>query len=304
MAKTLGAFLAVLALAAGLSACNPDLGDRKGTEENPFTWVLVPSIDPITVQNGAEAIAAFIKEEKGIVIEPIVADSFLAAVDMLCAGEADMGALNTFGYLVAHDLRGCAEVGLVSERFGTTFYQGQIVIGADSEIASISDLKGQTFCRPDPTSTSGWIIPSLSMLAQGVEPESDLGAITESDGHDGVIRDVYAGTCQAGATFADARRNVEVEIPDVYDRVLVLLETVPIPNDNISYATAVLPSDRERLNEAFLSLTGSELGLSLLMIPQNWEGLMVQEDRFYDGFRRLLREAEINIEEFVIAGQA
>ena len=47
------------------------------------------------------------------------------------------------------------DVGLVTERFGLTYYTGQIIVRADSGITSLEDLKGKVMCWVDPNSTSG-----------------------------------------------------------------------------------------------------------------------------------------------------
>ncbi len=269
-----------------------------GTEENPLVWVLVPSQDTEAVLAGADEIAAAIEEATGLVVEPLVTTDYTGAVEAMCNGEAHMGALNTFNYVLAH-ARGCAEVEVASVRFGSTFYSGQLVTRADSGIESVADLAGKTFCRPDPTSTSGWVIPSITMQANGVNPETDLEEIVDAGGHDGVIIAVYNGDCDAGSTFVDARGNVAEEFPDVNDVVVVIEESAPIPNDNISFVPDVEASIREQVIAVFLDLAGTEEGLEILNSVYSWSGMEVVEDSFYDGFRQQLEAAGLSIEDLI-----
>jgi len=204
-----------------------------GTEENPIIWVLTPSQDTQAVLAGAEPIAAYVEEQTGLVIKPIIPTDYTAQQEAMCSGEAQMAALNTFGYVRAHE-RGCADVALASVRYGSTSYAIQIITQAGSGIESIADLAGKTFCRPDPESTSGWIIPSLNLLAAGIDPEKDL-EVVDAGGHDAVVIAVYNGDCDAGATFEDARVLVEKDFPDVKEKVVVIETSPPIPNDNISF---------------------------------------------------------------------
>lgn len=261
-----------------------------GTADNPIIWVLVPSQDTEAVLAGAESIAAAIEASSGLVVTPLVTTDFTAAVEAMCNGEAQMGALNTFNYVVAHE-RGCADVGLVSLRFGTNFYAGQIVTRPDTGITSIADLAGHTFCRPDPTSTSGWIIPSIALKAEGLNPETDLTEIVDAGGHDGVIIGVYNGDCDAGSSFVDARSNVADEYPDVNEKVIVIAESAPIPNDTISFAPALGPDVTQALIDSLLALNDSEDGLALLNAVYSWSGLEATDDAFYDGFRQQLEAA-------------
>lgn len=267
-----------------------------GTEDNPIVWVLVPSQDTETVLSGADEIAAAIEDDTGLIVTPQVTTDYTAAVEAMCSGEAQMGALNTFNYVVAN-ARGCAEVALASVRFGTTFYQGQIITRADSGIETIADLAGKTFCRPDPTSTSGWVIPSITMQAEGLDPELDLASIIDAGGHDAVVIAVLNGDCDAGATFVDARTNVEEDFPDVMDQVVVIRESAPIPNDTISFQTDVPTDIRDQIVGAFLDLGSTEEGQQILNSVYSWENVEETDDSFYDGFRQQLEAAGIDVEE-------
>ncbi len=271
-------------------------GPALGTEENPFVFVFVPSGDADVILASATAITDVVSEKTGLVIESQVPVSFIAAVEAMCAGEAHAGALNTFSYVLAHE-RGCADVDLVSERFGSTFYTGQIITRADSGITSIEDLAGKTFCRPDPDSTSGWIIPSIAMRAAGINPDTDLAEVIDAGGHTGVVRAVYNGDCDAGSTFTDARTNVAEEFPDVNEVVVVIATSPEIPNDTVSYRPDVPAEIVDAISGALLSMTEDEAEMEILAALYSWSGLQKVEDSFFDPFRQTLEAAGINIED-------
>jgi phosphate/phosphite/phosphonate ABC transporter binding protein len=280
-----------------------DIGDGAyastlGTEENPIVWVLVPSQDTEAVLTGAEEIAAAIEEQTGIIVTPLVTTDFSAAVEAMCNGEAHMGALNTFNYVLA-SARDCATVGVASVRFGSTFYSGQLITRADTGIASVEDLAGHTFCRPDPTSTSGWVIPSITMQAAGIDPENDLAEIVDAGGHDAVVLAVYNGDCDAGSTFVDARGNIEEDFPDVRDVVIVIQESPPIPNDNISFSPEMDADMQATLIQFFLDLASTDDGLAILNSVYSWSGMQAVGDDFYDGFRQQLEAAGVSIEDLI-----
>lgn len=294
--RTILAFGLLIVSGLLLSACGALGGGALGTEDNPLVWVLVPSQDTETVLTGAEDIAAALEEETGLVVTPIISTDFTGAVEAMCSGEAHIGALNTFNYLVAAG-RDCADVGVASVRFGSTFYTGQVITRADSGVSSIGDLAGKTFCRPDPTSTSGWVIPSLAMRAEGLDPEADLAEIVDAGGHDAVVIAVYNGDCDAGSTFVDARGNVEEDFADVREVVSVIQESAPIPNDNISFGPDVDDETRASLVDFFIGLTGTDAGLELLNTVYSWSGMEVVDDSFYDGFRQTLEAAGVSFED-------
>ncbi|MEX1248555.1 MAG: phosphate/phosphite/phosphonate ABC transporter substrate-binding protein [Anaerolineales bacterium] len=296
--KRIALLLSITAAAAMLlAACAPATPDL-GTAENPIVWALVPSQDTDAVLTGAQEIAQAVEDATGYVIEPVVTTDFTAAVEAMCNGEAHMGALNTFNYVVAHE-RGCADVKLASERFGSTFYAGQIITRPDTGITELADLAGKTFCRPDPTSTSGWIIPSLNLLGVGIDPETDLAQIIDAGGHDGVVLAVMDGTCDAGSTFVDARTNVEEEFPTVMEDVIVISESAPIPNDTVSFHPDLDPEMVDAIVNAMLALNDTEEGIALLNTLYSWSGLQATDDSFYDGFRQQLDAAGMSVEELL-----
>jgi len=269
-----------------------------GTEENPFIFSFVPSNDAATVLTSASAITDALSESTGLVINATVPTSFVAAIEAMCAGEAQAGALNTFSYVVAHE-RGCADVALASSRFGSTTYTGQIITRADSGIETVEDLAGHSFCRPDEFSTSGWIIPSITMRAAGVDPDTDLTEVIDAGGHSGVVRSVYNGDCDAGATFVDARTNIAEESPDVNEVVVVIAVSEAIPNDTIAFSPEVPQEQQAAIVDAFLAMTQDEAQMAMLTDLYSWGGLEKVDDSFYDPFRQLLEAAGVNVEDFV-----
>ena len=265
-----------------------------GTEDNPIILLFVPSEDAEEIQAGVDDLVALINEETDLVIEAAVATDYAAAIEAMCSVEAHVGGLATFSYILASS-RGCAEVALVSVRFGSPFYQGQVVAHVDSGIEGYEDLAGTTFCRPDPLSTSGWIVPSIAMQANGVDLD-DL-EIVDAGGHDGVITAVYNGECDAGATFVDARSQVEDELTDVNDVVIVIAESPEIPNDTLAVSPAMPEEVREELIAALLAIAEDEENVAVLESVYNWSALIEADNTFFDDFRQTLDAAGIDVED-------
>ncbi|MCG8528745.1 MAG: phosphate/phosphite/phosphonate ABC transporter substrate-binding protein, partial [Opitutales bacterium] len=222
-----------------------------GTEENPIVWAFVPSGDTQEIAAGGQAVADMIFERTGLVVEASVATEYAGVIEALQSDppSAHMASLATFSYVVAAD-RGVAEAELVSVRFGRPFYDAQIIANVDSGIETIEDLAGRSFARPDPLSTSGWIIPSLTMRAAGINPDTDLSQIVDAGGHTSVVTAVYNGDVDAGATFVDARGSVEEDFSDVNERVVVIQVSAPIPNDGVQFHPSVSEEIREPIIEA------------------------------------------------------
>ena len=293
--NTLLIFALLLGVVFALSAC----GEAElGTEENPIVWVLVPSGESQTVLTGFDEVAQLLFEETGLVVEPFVATEYAGAIEAMCSDppQAHMASLATFAYMLASE-RGCAEAELVSVRFGSPSYNGQIFVHADSGITELADLEGKTFCRPDPLSTSGWIIPSLELRAAGVDPDTDLAEVVDAGSHDAAITGVYNGDCDAGASFVDARGNVEENFADVMDVVEVIFITADIPNDGVQYVPSVSRELRDQINDGLLAIAATEEGVEALDTAYEWTALEKRDDTFYDAFRQILDAANVSPED-------
>jgi len=271
-------------------------GAKLGTENNPIVWAFVPSGETETVTTGAEELSALLEDETGLAFKILVTTENAGAIEAMCSDppEAQMSSLNTFSYVLANERCG-VETELVAVRFGTPTYNGQIIVQADSGIDSIEDLKGKTFCRPDPLSTSGWIIPDLTMRAAGIDPQSDLAEIVDAGSHDGVVAAVYNGDCDAGATYVDARGRIEDDHPDVMEKVLVIGLTEDIPNDGVQFIAGMDAEMRQTIVDALLAISETEEGQAALNTAYSWAALEKHGDDFYDPFRQVLQAAGLNI---------
>lgn len=277
-----------------LTSCAPKA--ELGTEENPIVLAFVPSAEAEEVIASAEAFTRLLSEKTGYAFVGLVPTSYSAAIEALCTGKAHMGTLATFAYILAHQKCG-VDVALVSVRYGSPFYRGQIIAGADTGITQIADLQGKTMCWVDAASTSGYIIPRVMLKAEGVDPDTDLAQQTEVGSHDGVALAVYQGDCDAGATYIDARDRIADDYEDVYDKTVVIAESPEIPNDGLQFIKDFPPEMRETIVNAILEIMETEEGIAAMGAAYGWDAVAVKDDSFYDDFRAVLDASGVDVEE-------
>ena len=292
--------IVTLVFFTAVSMCLSASGERVavlGSEENPIIWSFVPSGEMERVAAGAQSVADLLHDKTGLYFQTNVATEYAGVIEALSSDppEAHMASLATFAYVLAAD-RGVAEAALVSVRYGSPTYNGQIIARAGSGIGRISDLRGKSFARPDPLSTSGWIIPMLTMRAAEINPETDLSEIVDAGSHDSVVAAVYNGDVDAGATYVDARTRIEKEHPDVMEKVLVIGLTTDIPNDGVQFHPSIPKDIREKIVNALLEIAKTEEGKVALKTAYQWTGLERHDDTFYDPFRQVLQAAGLSIE--------
>jgi len=270
MKKVVYILIGILVIASlALAGCAPKEAEL-GTEENPLIWALVPSSESDTVLAAFTSVTDIIFEETGIVIDPFVATEYAGVIEAMTTEppKAHIASLATFAYLVAAE-RGVAEAELVSVRYGSPTYTGQIFARADSGINTLADLAGKTFCRPDPLSTSGWIIPSIELQAAGINIDTDLAEVVDAGSHDAAVAGVYNGDCDAGSSYVDARSNLEEDYPDVMDVIKIIHISVEIPNDGVQYHPVVSRELRDQINSALIAMPSTEAALKHLMPPMS-----------------------------------
>jgi phosphonate transport system substrate-binding protein len=270
-----------------------------GSEERPIIWAFVPSGEMERVAAGAQSVADLLHEKTGLYFDTLVATEYAGVIEALRSDPpaAHMASLATFAYVMAADM-GVAEAALVSSRYGNAFYNGQIIARTDSGITKLIDLKGKTFARPDPLSTSGWIIPMITLKAAGVDPERDI-KVVDAGSHDAVVAAVYNGEVDGGACYVDARTRIEKDHPDVMEKIAVIEVSVNIPNDGVQFHPSVPQELRDKIVNALLELVETEKGKEALNTAYQWTALEKHDDSFYDPFRQVLQAAGINVKDLM-----
>jgi phosphonate transport system substrate-binding protein len=287
---------ALALLASGVFAADkPALG----SEEDPVVWAFVPSGDTGKVSAGAQSVADLLHQKTGLYFKTLVATEYAGVIEALRSNPpaAQMTSLATFAYIMAADM-GVSQAVLISVRNGSAFYNGQFVVGANSGIRRLADLKGKTFARVDALSASGWIIPMITMKAAGIDPERDI-KVVDAGSHPAVVSAVYSGDVDAGACFVDARTLLQKDHPDVLEKVLVLQKTANIPNDGVQFHPSVPRELQDKIVSGLLAIAQTEEGKKAINTAYQWTALEKHDDSFYDPFRQVLQAAGVKASELL-----
>lgn len=271
----------------------PPLGEKG----NPIIWAIFPETDLTVFVPAVEQAADIIMERTGLVIETQVVDNFSQIVYMLCSGEAHMGALNAFSYLLAQE-RGCTSIVLTAELFAGSVYQGQILVRSDRGITSIADLAGTTFCRRAVDSRSTWVVPRLMMLAEGINPDEDFKEIIDTGDIPNIVSGIFNGTCDAGATYVDARIDHKSEFPNILNVMHVLAQTPQIPNNGITFSPDLHTEVQDELEDVFYYLEIFDGG-RVLKDLYGWDGIFERGDYLYDPLREVINASGVELESLV-----
>jgi len=309
----------VLAVTIALSACTPKAtptpevttapaAPALGTPDNPLVMALAPSATTQALIASGDSIASQLSAITGYTIKTTVPTSYGALIEAMGSGNAHIGWMPPLTYAVAKS-KGYADVGLVVLRAGLDHYGFEYIARTDAGFTSYYDatsgkdtasadialaqLGGKKPCWTDPYSASGYVMPLARLTALGLKVKA--GAFVQ--GHPTVVTAVYSkGICDFGAVYVDARSAVVKTLPDVMSVVEILwVSDNIIPNDNVSYATAVPADMRAKINDALMQLTTTEEGKAALKSVYNVDGLKAVADSFYDDFRVYLQSTGLDI---------
>lgn len=296
-----------------------------GSEDNPIQVFFVPSGEVEVIVTGGDLVAQALEEATGLNYEVFVPTSYAATIEAMCAAPGEsMGFIPAAGYVIANNRCGI-EVGAAAVRFGRAFYWAQYIVRRDSDIYTFGDLEGRTWAYGDPTSTSGFIVPSVELAAAGIT----VGDQVETGGHGQTVLAVYNGEADFGTTYfsppivpgadwevgdppepydlsvdeafvgedgnlyvgevrpLDARPTVRETAPDVIDQVRILRISQAIPNDTLSFGPDFPEDLRTEIMAALIAYSETEEWDESLGNPDfyDWSTLEPVDDSAFDSVR-------------------
>ncbi len=223
-----------------------------GSPSRPLRVTLVPA-DGGT-EDGTKAdfspLFAAITKATGINFELKVGQTYGAVVEAICGSVTEVAFFGPATYLPARE-RGCAELLAVDVVHGQSVYYSGIFVRVDSPIRSLSDLRGRSVAFGDANSTSSFVYPVAMLLAAGLDPARDLGAVRLTGSHANSLKALAEGQVDAAAASFDSFEkaiNQKVLEPGKFR---VLAKSDPIPNPPIAMSTKLPADTKARLKAAF-----------------------------------------------------
>jgi phosphonate transport system substrate-binding protein len=271
---------------------------RKSSQETIEIEFFYPGDDPTSASTAAVEFADLLSQETGLDIHAAIQSCEANIVEHFGAGQVDLSPLSPVAYVLGHDAYG-VEARLVNGKFGAYAYRSQINVQAISGYTDIWDLQDTRFVFPSPDSVSGYMAPYLLILdSTGMTPSAFFGEVDFVGSHPQVIRDVYTGTADGGATYEDARASVEGEYPDVYDVVSVLTYSEYVPNDPWAFRQGLDGMVVQTLTNGIIAVAGMPDGENALetIFGYDLTGIGATQDSAYDITRDLVATFGLQLE--------
>jgi len=265
----------------------------------------VPSAQAQQVLTNAQPIGDFFTKEVGVPVRVQVPTSYAAVVEALTSKNVDIAWVGALAYVAAHDKSGaepitkslrCPPKSLVPNQptpcSPVPTYASIIIARADSGINTLADLKGKRFAFGDPDSTSSNLWPKFYLKQNGIDPNRDLGKVTNISSQSAIAAAVYTGTVDAGAMFGDARTLAQSRYQDIFTKTKVIF-TAPeeIPGDPQIIRKGLNSGQKEKVRQAFIKM-GSDPSKKDLLKIYSIDALQAAKDSDYDPVRRVVQAVE------------
>ena len=232
--------------------------------ENPSTLIFsfTPVEDPAVYE---DVWAGFIDHMQDVTGKRVVffpVQSYAAQYEAMRSGRLHVAGINTGGTPVAVNCAGFVPVAMMASDDGSFGYEMEIIVPANSDIATPGDLRDRTITFTSPTSNSGFKAPSAILKGEfGLGAETDF-ATSFSGKHDNSILGIANGDYEAAAVANSVLgRMIEREVVDpISFRSIYTSQT--FPTTAFGYAYNLNPELKARIEQAFFTYQWSGSALA------------------------------------------
>jgi len=178
---------------------------------------------------------------------------------------------------------------------GSTGYYSIMVARKDSGITKVEDIKGKKLGFADPDSTSGYLIPTVTLPAAlgGVAVKDYVAETGFGGGHENLVLEVLKGTFDVGTTFGSGvgewekgytsgnlAKMVEKGILDMDDLTEVWKSPL-IPNGPIVVRSSMSAEDKQAFKDFMMKLPESDPKCFSAIQGGDFKGFVEVEPAFY-----------------------
>ncbi|NQX18134.1 phosphate/phosphite/phosphonate ABC transporter substrate-binding protein [Rathayibacter sp. VKM Ac-2857] len=231
-----GALTLLAGCSGAASADSAAAGDSEAgfaVDSSTLVFGVVP--DSVDTETNYQPLMDYIAQETGKTVEYHESTDYAALIEASIAGQIDVASFSGFTYVTAtnNGAQLTPISSIVTAEGQEPGYYSEAIVPNGSDIASIADMKGKKVCFVDPSSTSGYLFPSYTLLEAGIDPETDITPVFAGK-HDVSVQKVGENTeCEAG--FAEDSEVEKSDAVTVIDRTMVpgapIVESDTLPDD-------------------------------------------------------------------------
>ncbi|MDR1386787.1 MAG: phosphate/phosphite/phosphonate ABC transporter substrate-binding protein, partial [Propionibacteriaceae bacterium] len=160
-------------------ANDPSTAPETGYAVDSDTLVFGVVPDSVSTETNYTPLMDYIAQKTGKTVRYHESTDYAALIEAAIAGKIDVASFSGFTYVTATN-QGAALIpvgSIVTKKGEEPGYYSMAIVPKDSDIQTLADFRGHKVCFVDPSSTSGYLFPSYSLLEIGIDPETDVEPI-------------------------------------------------------------------------------------------------------------------------------
>lgn len=173
------------------------------------------------------------------------------------------------------------------------YYQSYLIVGKNSSIQSLADLKGKKFAFTDPDSNTGSLVPQFWLAEMGEKPTSYFGMLTYTYSHDNSIMAVARALVDAAAVDGHKWEYFNLRNPQYTKMTRVIKKSAPFGSPPLVASRSMTPALKNSIRKVLFSMHRDPEGnriLDELMIDR----FTLPEDDWYEPVREMYRRVHFD----------
>ncbi len=255
---------------------------------------IIPSQDSPEQTKQRQKLANYLEKALGIPVNFQITKDYDGSVDLLVAGKVEVAFLSGFTYVKARQRNPQVEPILAPIEKGTDqpWYKSVIVVNAGSGISKIEDLKGNSFSFVNPSSTSGYLVPSAYLKTVGINPKQDFTTIQFAGSHNKNVNALKNGKVKAITINQPTYLNAVKKGKLPTNKYKLIWESDPIPNAPIVISSQLPSQFKINLQKALIDAPKDLIAVS----GAKSDGYTLVQDEDYEPIRKLQKYLEQSAE--------
>lgn len=266
----------ILKLAAG--AWLAGAGRRAWAEEDPIPFGIAP-VFLTELTSLLQDWRAYLEPRLGSPVAFVQRDNYREVTDSLLSGRLLFAWICGYPYVAHRDRLDLVAVPVYQ---GAPLYRSYLIVGAsDRSTHSLKDLEGHIFAYADPDSNSGFLVPRVELVRQGIDPDRFFRRTFFSGGHRNAIEAVSVGLADGAHVDGYVWDTMERFSPQLTRQTRVVARSKSFAFPPIVAAPAASKDLRRRMREALIGM-GSDPAAAGLLERLNLDGFVAGDPAAFD----------------------
>jgi phosphonate transport system substrate-binding protein len=290
--------LFIVVLTAGSTVIKAAQKETKNTSQKTFSIGLIPERNIFNQIERYEPLASYLSEKTGLDIKLRILTRYGNIIDNFVALGLDAAFLGSFTYTLAHAKLGVEPIARPVSTEGISTYYGLIFIRKDSDITSMTDLRGKTFAFVDKATTAGHLLPLHFFVENRIRDYKAFFRETYFAGtHEDAIYDVLNKRADIGA----AKNTVYFELikkdNSIANELTIIKKSPEVPSNGLAVRKDLDASLKRRLKEILLNIHNDPNGTEVLK-KLNAQKFIETSDQDYKAVYDYIKAINLNIKTY------